>query len=62
LLARLGRDAEACAEFERAASLTQNAREQTLLMERVRASNRKLNEKAAVKSNAPAASERVTPS
>ena len=38
LLARLGRHAEARAEFERAASLTRNAREQTLLAERARAS------------------------
>ncbi|HEY2705635.1 MAG TPA: RNA polymerase subunit sigma-24, partial [Candidatus Dormibacteraeota bacterium] len=34
LLARLGRDAEAGAEFERAASLTQNARERELLLDR----------------------------
>ncbi len=34
LLARLGRDAEAGDEFERAASLTQNARERELLLER----------------------------
>ena len=34
LLARLSRHAEAAAEFERAASLTCNAREQTLLLER----------------------------
>lgn len=34
LLERLGRRAEARAEFERAASLTRNAREQTLLRER----------------------------
>jgi RNA polymerase sigma factor (sigma-70 family) len=38
LLARLGRHAEARAEFERAASLTRNVREQKLLMERARAS------------------------
>lgn len=38
LLARLGRHAEARAEFERAAGLTRNAREQKLLMERARAS------------------------
>jgi RNA polymerase sigma factor (sigma-70 family) len=38
LLARLGRHAEARAEFERAASLTRNAREQALLSERARAS------------------------
>jgi RNA polymerase sigma factor (sigma-70 family) len=36
LLARLGRHAEARAEFERAASLTRNAREQVLLTERAR--------------------------
>src|SRR5256885_2082158 len=34
LLAKLGRFAEARAEFERAASLTRNARERTLLLER----------------------------
>jgi RNA polymerase sigma factor (sigma-70 family) len=38
LLARLGRHAEACAEFERAALLTRNAREQALLSERARTS------------------------
>jgi len=37
LLARLGRLAEARAEFERAASLTRNARERTLLLERAAA-------------------------
>jgi RNA polymerase sigma factor (sigma-70 family) len=36
LLAKLGRSAEAREEFERAASLTKNAREQTLLLERAR--------------------------
>jgi len=36
LLAKLGRHDEARAEFERAASLTQNARERDLLLERVR--------------------------
>jgi RNA polymerase sigma factor (sigma-70 family) len=34
LLAKLGRDAEAAAEFERAASLTENARERELLLRR----------------------------
>ncbi|HZR70771.1 MAG TPA: RNA polymerase subunit sigma-24, partial [Burkholderiales bacterium] len=34
LLAKLGRQAEARSEFERAASLTQNARERKLLLER----------------------------
>ena len=34
LLAKLGRAAEARAEFERAASLTQNARERELLLAR----------------------------
>jgi RNA polymerase sigma factor (sigma-70 family) len=34
LLAKLGRDAEAKAEFERAAALTRNARERELLLER----------------------------
>ena len=38
LLAKLGRHAEAQAEFERAAGLTQNARERTLLLERAQAS------------------------
>ena len=37
LLKRLGRGAEARAEFERAASLTRNARERELLLERARA-------------------------
>jgi RNA polymerase sigma factor (sigma-70 family) len=36
LLRKLGRSAEACAEFERAARLTQNARERDLLLERAR--------------------------
>ena len=40
LLARLGRHAEAQAEFERAAEMTQNAREQKLLMDRARAMHR----------------------
>ena len=34
LLAKLGRWEEACSEFERAASLTRNARERTLLLKR----------------------------
>ena len=38
LLARLGRDAEAAAEFRRAAGLTRNARERALLLERAEAS------------------------
>jgi RNA polymerase sigma factor (sigma-70 family) len=46
LLARLGRHAEARAEFERAALLTRNAREQTLLSERARASERKARDAA----------------
>jgi predicted RNA polymerase sigma factor len=37
LLAKLGRDQEARAEFERAASLTQNSRERALLLERMAA-------------------------
>ena len=41
LLAKLGRSDEASAEFERAASLTRNARERTLLLERAAASKRK---------------------
>jgi RNA polymerase sigma factor (sigma-70 family) len=40
LLAKLGRLDEACAEFERAASLTQNARERELLLKRAAASAR----------------------
>jgi RNA polymerase sigma factor (sigma-70 family) len=39
LLARLSRHAEACREFERAARLTRNAREKTLLLERARISD-----------------------
>jgi predicted RNA polymerase sigma factor len=38
LLAKLGRQAEAAAEFERAASLTQNARERELLLRRAETS------------------------
>jgi RNA polymerase sigma factor (sigma-70 family) len=41
-LAKLGRHEEARAEFERAASLTQNAREKKLLLDRAGASNHKL--------------------
>ena len=37
-LAKLGRTAEARAEFERALALTQNAREQELLRQRIKAS------------------------
>jgi len=37
LLAKLGRFDEACAEFERAATLTRNTRERALLLERARA-------------------------
>jgi len=37
LLAKLGRNVEACAEFERAASLTGNARERELLLKRAAA-------------------------
>ena len=37
LLSKLGRSDEARAEFERAASLTRNARERELLLERARA-------------------------
>ena len=36
LLQKLGRIEEACAEFERAASMTRNARERQLLLERAR--------------------------
>ena len=36
-LAKLGRVGEACADFERAASLTRNARERELLLDRARA-------------------------
>jgi RNA polymerase sigma-70 factor (ECF subfamily) len=38
MLARLGRHGEAAAEFERAAAMTRNAREQRLLLERARKS------------------------
>ena len=41
LLARLGRHSEARAEFERAATLTRNVREQTMLAERARDSAQK---------------------
>jgi predicted RNA polymerase sigma factor len=37
LLAKLGRNAEARAEFERAATLTQNARERAVMKKRARA-------------------------
>jgi predicted RNA polymerase sigma factor len=47
LLARLGRHAEARAEFERAASMTRNAREQALLTERARASAQRAEDSAA---------------
>jgi RNA polymerase sigma-70 factor (ECF subfamily) len=40
LLAKLGRHREAQAELERAASLTRNARERTLLLERAAACGR----------------------
>ena len=40
LLVKLGRSGEARAEFERAASLTHNARERTLLLERAAACQR----------------------
>jgi predicted RNA polymerase sigma factor len=40
LLAKLGRHDEACAELERAASLTRNARERELLLDRARACRR----------------------
>jgi predicted RNA polymerase sigma factor len=40
LLAKLGRHAEARAEFERAARLTQNERERTLLLARAHAACR----------------------
>jgi predicted RNA polymerase sigma factor len=40
LLARLGRDEEARAEFERAATLTRNARERAFLLARVLACSR----------------------
>jgi predicted RNA polymerase sigma factor len=41
LLAKLGRFDEASREFERAASLTRNGRERTLLLERAAASARR---------------------
>ena len=46
-LARIGRHAEAGAEFRRAASLTQNARESALLMRRAHACDQEQKEKAA---------------
>jgi RNA polymerase sigma factor (sigma-70 family) len=42
LLKKLGRWDEACVEFERAASMTRNARERNLLLERVRACREEL--------------------
>jgi predicted RNA polymerase sigma factor len=42
LLAKLGRHAEAREELERAASLTRNERERALLLERARASQRRM--------------------
>jgi predicted RNA polymerase sigma factor len=42
LLARLSRHAEAAAEFERAASMTRNAREQKLLLDRARKSREQI--------------------
>jgi RNA polymerase sigma factor (sigma-70 family) len=39
LLAKLGRGTEACAEFKRAASMTRNARERALLLERAQAAS-----------------------
>jgi len=54
-LMRLGRHAEASAEFERAASLTQNARERALLMERARTCNQRENGSDTDNTNAPAA-------
>jgi RNA polymerase sigma-70 factor, ECF subfamily len=47
LLARLGRHTEARAEFERAASMTRNAREQALLTERARSSAQRAEDSAA---------------
>jgi predicted RNA polymerase sigma factor len=40
LLVKLGRSTEARAEFERAASLTRNARERDLLLDRARGCER----------------------
>jgi predicted RNA polymerase sigma factor len=42
LLSRLSRQAEAAAEFERAASMTRNAREQKLLLDRARQSREQI--------------------
>jgi predicted RNA polymerase sigma factor len=47
LLAKLGRHAEARAEFARAASLTQNARERALLLERAAAAAKHVTERDA---------------
>ena len=49
LLARLGRQGEARAEFERAASLTRNARERELLQERAAECEKQLQQTAPVK-------------
>jgi RNA polymerase sigma factor (sigma-70 family) len=49
LLAKLGRHAEARAEFERAAGLTRNAREQALLSERARTSEARVAAQADLK-------------
>ena len=54
-LARLGRHAKACAEFERAASLTQNLRERALLMRRVQTCDQERKEEAASEANTHAA-------
>jgi RNA polymerase sigma factor (sigma-70 family) len=52
LLAKLGRHAEARAEFERAASMTRNVCEQNLLAERARTSAQKASERAPSNSGA----------
>ena len=46
LLARLGRHAEAAAEFERAAAMTRNERERTFLLERARKSRKMMQEES----------------
>lgn len=54
-LEKLGRHAEARAEFERAASLTQNSREKALLMRRAQVCDQTHKEKAASEIEMPAA-------
>jgi RNA polymerase sigma-70 factor (ECF subfamily) len=61
LLTKLGRFEEARAEFERAASLTRNARERTLLLERAAACARGQSHAPSKKSTSPVSSEYSAP-